>query len=362
MDIALKHVNALPVRTWRRLDVNGGGLDANASDTLSFSVTRSALPDVVTETDADILKCAEFRSAVGDEAVALARSAAGSGVRVRARRGYAVERPVTARYTIKSGVLFDDNIIFAEAGSSITVVLCFDSFNGEACVHGGTTRIIAENCATVNLIQIQTLNAASAHFTDVSAIIANGASVNVTQIELGGAGVHAGCYLKLEGADSSSKADTFYLGDGDRKLDFNYIARHLGTGTESRLTASGALFDQCDKIYRGTLDFVPGATGAKGGEVENTLMFSPGARNRSAPLILCGEEDVEGSHAATIGRIDEHKLYYMCSRGLSETEAKRLMVTAQLETVLKNVPSEEERERLRDYLGERIKDNEKLRR
>jgi Fe-S cluster assembly scaffold protein SufB len=119
------------------------------------------------------------------------------------------------------------------------------------------------------------------------------------------------------------------------------------------MTASGALFGHCEKTYRGTIDFVAGASEAKGAESENTLLFSENSRNRSAPLILCGEENVEGSHAATVGRIDANKLYYLQSRGLSEAEAKRLMVSALMETAMKNIP-EEERERLRGLLGERI--------
>lgn len=58
------------------------------------------------------------------------------------------------------------------------------------------------------------------------------------------------------------------------------------------------------------------------------LLFSPNARNRTAPLILCGEEEVEGQHAASVGRLDENKLYYLRSRGLSEAQARRLMVDA----------------------------------
>lgn len=52
------------------------------------------------------------------------------------------------------------------------------------------------------------------------------------------------------------------------------------------------------------------------------LLFSPSARNRTAPLILCGEEEVEGQHAASVGRLDENKLYYLRSRGLSEAQAR----------------------------------------
>ena len=68
------------------------------------------------------------------------------------------------------------------------------------------------------------------------------------------------------------------------------------------------------------------------------LLFSPTARSRTAPLILCGEEEVEGQHAASIGRLDEEKLYYLRSRGLSEAQARRLMVDARFAPAMDKIP------------------------
>jgi len=99
---------------------------------------------------------------------------------------------------------------------------------------------------------------------------------------------------------------------------------------------------------------VRGASGSSGAENENTLILSADIRNRSAPLILSGEENVEGSHASSIGRPDEEKLYYMSSRGLSEQDAIRLLALAELEPSLKNIPDVETRERLRENLAQRI--------
>jgi Fe-S cluster assembly scaffold protein SufB len=210
----------------------------------------------------------------------------------------------------------------------------------------------------VRVVQLQEFGAGTRHFSDFSAVIANGARVELTRIELGAGETYAGCHMKLEGEKSEARADTFYLGEGERKLDFNYVARHLGRATKSEMNASGALFGSCEKTHRGTIDFVAGASEAKGAESETTLLFSESSRNRSAPVILCGEENVEGSHAASVGRIDGNKLYYLRSRGLTESDAKRLMVGALLESAMRNVP-EGERERLRESLGDRIKTSEK---
>jgi Fe-S cluster assembly scaffold protein SufB len=356
----LKNINALPVRTWRRLGVNGEKLDIDFPEPGRFDIELPPLPDGVTPADESVFVCAEFKSSLGDELATYSRVHANAGVRLRVAKGRRIGEAYTVRYklTREAPVLVDDNVIFAEANSEINVVIVYDGGADAASgdmtgFHCGLTRVIAENCAVVRIMQLQTLGANTRHFSDFSAVIANGARVELTSIELGAGAVYAGCHMKLEGGGSEARSDTFYLGDGDKKLDFNYVARHLGRATKSEMNASGALFGACSKTYRATIDFVAGAGEAKGAESETTLLFSESSRNRSAPVILCGEENVEGSHAASVGKIDEGKLYYLRSRGLTEAEAKRLMVSALMESATRGVP-EGERERLREILSEKI--------
>ena len=104
--------------------------------------------------------------------------------------------------------------------------------------------------------------------------------------------------------------------------------------------------------YRGTLDFKSGSSGSVGDEQEDTLLLSPDVVNRSMPVILCQEEDVEGRHGATIGQLGEDLLFYINTRGIDEHEAKRLMVRAKLDSVAKLIPEPEIAERTRYYIRE----------
>ncbi|NLB29508.1 MAG: SufD family Fe-S cluster assembly protein [Clostridiales bacterium] len=356
MSIILNNVNSLPVKTWRRLGVNGETLDIELPEPQVFEYVKPRLPEGVVNTHESVLLCAEFKSAAASELAASTRVHSNAGVAIRCKMGAKAREPIAVRYEFgpSKPVLVDNNVIFAEPHSEVTVVMIYDGGGDQECFHSGLTRVIAENCAVVRVVQVQTLGKKTEHFSVFSAVIANGASVELTRLELGAKNVYGGCHMKLEGDKAEARTDTFYFGDGDRKLDFNYIARHHGKATNSVMEACGALFDSCGKIFRGTIDFLNGASDSRGAENESTLMFSENARNRSAPLILCGEESVEGSHAASIGRMDAGKLYYLRSRGLSEADARRLMVMAQTETVMKNLPDGQERERLREWLGGRI--------
>ena len=69
-----------------------------------------------------------------------------------------------------------------------------------------------------------------------------------------------------------------------------------------------------------------------------TVMLGDGVVNQTIPLILCGEEDVEGNHGATIGRLDEKMLFYLASRGIPEEAARSLLARARIEAVVDLLP------------------------
>jgi Fe-S cluster assembly protein SufD len=84
------------------------------------------------------------------------------------------------------------------------------------------------------------------------------------------------------------------------------------------------------------------------------MLLSDGVRNRSVPLMLSHEDDVDGHHAVAIGRMDEAKLFYLMSRGLDEAEARRLIVEAGFRPVLDRIADEALREEIAADLERRL--------
>ena len=363
MDLRLKEVNALPVRTWNWLGVNGSVLEEEIRE-LSPLPERQALslPGGVTLAGGAFAEAAEIASGMGTQAEAFVTESRNAGRFLQTEPGAKVREPVFLDYVLDAHTpaLADYNTILARENSELTVVMRYRSEGDAPVFHGGLTKILAGAGAMVRLVQVQLLNDDTVHFNDVGVLTQEGASVEVVQVEFGGRSAFSGCKARLEGRASRFEADTVYLGDRSRVLDMNYIAEHVGRDTQSEMHANGALMDDSQKIYRGTIDFVRGTAYSVGHESEYTLLFSPRVRNRTAPLILCGEENVEGQHAASIGRIDENKLFYLMSRGLSETEAKRLMIEAQFAPALGKIPLEALRAEILEWLKERINKHEIL--
>ena len=158
----------------------------------------------------------------------------------------------------------------------------------------------------------------------------------------------------LRGESSDLESDIGYLLGGESRLDMNLEAVHTGKKTNSRMDVAGVLSGKAVKIFRGTIDFQKGCAGSVGNEKEDVLLLDDTIVNQTIPLILCNEEDVEGNHGATIGKLDEELLLYLESRGISEEAVYAMMAQARIDSICHKISDEEMKKKVQEYLeGER---------
>ena len=142
-----------------------------------------------------------------------------------------------------------------------------------------------------------------------------------------------------------------YLGKNSQTIDYNIAVNHWGKDTHSEINAAGALMDSAKKVFRGTIDFKTGSSDSKGSENETVIMLGDDVVNKTVPLILCSEENVEGSHGATIGELDDDTLFYFESRGIGREEAERIMAYAALKRLIRLSDDKEFAEQAQNALG-----------
>lgn len=342
MNFALKNVNALPTPTWNRLGINDTILEVGDVVFAPYGANPlSALPHGVSVSPLPFPK-PDAATGMGKDAADFVLANKTYGLSLRAEAGIRAADPVKLEFRLdgENPALADAVDISAEENSEVTVVMSYRSGDGFAGFHGGLTRLYAAKGAVIHLVQVQLLGEACTHFDNVGAFAEEGGTIDIIQTEIGGKAAASGVKTRLDGEKSSLTMDTIYFGDGSRSVDMNYVAEHIGRKTKSEIHVTGALLDESEKTFRGTIDFVRGSRRAVGHESEYNLLFSPKVRNRTAPLILCAEDDVEGQHAASTGKIGENTLFYLMSRGLSELEAKKLMIEAQFRPVTDRIPDE----------------------
>ncbi len=354
MSTMVSNVNALPARTWVRLGVNDTEFPAWEGRPAPYrgNVSAAELPAGVSVLEGP-LPGAEPQTGMGRETADWVHANRNCGVRLRSAAGTHAEAPVLLRYRVDEDnpAVVDDNTVVAEENSEITVVM---NYSGESGFHGGLTRLYAQKGAVIHLVQVQLLGDGCTHFDDVGAFAEDGARIDVVQAELGAAAAFAGCRTRLAGYKSRLTMDSIYFGDRKRSFDFNYVVDHTGKKTRSDIRMAGALLDESQKTFRGTINFLRGAKQAVGHESESNLLFSPKVRSRTAPLILCEEEDVDGQHAASTGKVGEDLLFYLMTRGLSETDAKKLLIEARFRPVTDKIPDAGIRNAVMDYVKGRL--------
>ena len=256
-------------------------------------------------------------------------------------KGYVIEEPVYIKYSLKDGdCVLGRQVIHAKKDSEITVIMEYDSEPETTGFLGIQTRLYAEEGAKINLVKVQMLGEGFMHFDDIGSVCDDRASVNTINMQLGAGKTWGGNRTTLLGDASSFDNHTGYLCRHKQSYDMNYVADQMGRKTESNMVFRGVLLDEAVKNFRGTLDFKSGSAGSVGDEQEDTLLLSPDVINRTMPVILCGEEDVDGRHGASIGQLGDDTLFYMESRGIDEEAAKKLMIRARMESIARMIPDE----------------------
>lgn len=162
-------------------------------------------------------------------------------------------------------------------------------------------------------------------------------------------------YSDLNKEKSSSAFNTIYIGNNDERLDMNYYVKNNNKKTISNMLFQGALLDNSYKSLKGTIDFIKGSSKSKGEENENCILLSDKCKSRSLPMLLCHEEDVMGAHGMSSGKIDVEKIFYLMSKGISEEEAKKLIIKSNFKIVLDNILDDSIKTEIEEIINERIK-------
>lgn len=210
-------------------------------------------------------------------------------------------------------------------------------------------QINAQDSSRVKLVQV--FEGSEQTVSGVKAQLSDRAEFELIQLFLRTSDTVSETKVSLDGKRSSFRSGIGYLLGGEDKLDINLIADHTGRKTSSGITVKGVLDESSEKIFKGTIDFKNGSVGAVGSENEDVLMIGERAVNKTVPLILCAEEDVEGSHGASIGRVDEEHIFYMQSRGLPLDKITELAARSKISQIVSLIGDDAVSDRIYSMIG-----------
>ncbi|MDO4283225.1 MAG: SufD family Fe-S cluster assembly protein [Clostridia bacterium] len=250
--------------------------------------------------------------------------------------------------------LMDKIELIANENTNATVILKYEATCNEACFHNLILKVFAHENSNLNVIIINFMNLSSHHFMSIDNELGDYANVNYTIIDLGGKESITNYYSNLVGKASQNHINVIYLGKENELFDLNYIGELRGEKSDIHIEVEGALADHSKKHFKGTIDFKKGAKKAKGNENESCMLLSDTAKSLSLPMLLCSEEDVEGNHSSSAGKIGKSELFYLMSRGFNEKEAMKLMVRAKFNHIIESIKNETLKEEILQKIDERL--------
>lgn len=144
--------------------------------------------------------------------------------------------------------------------------------------------------------------------------------------------------LRGEGATSEFTGITF-AGAGQH-LDTGSKVVHAAPNTTSVVNSKSISKNGGVAIYRGLLSATPNAKNSKATVSCESLMLDSESRSDTIPIISVSNDNVDVGHEAKIGRISDEAIFYLMSRGLTEEEAKAMIVRGFAEPIAKELPLE----------------------
>lgn len=199
--------------------------------------------------------------------------------------------------------------------------------------------IVVGDGAELTVVSVQQWDNDAVHVASHYATVGRDASLKHIVVSLGGDVVRLNPSIHLDTEGANGEAFGAYFADAGQHLEHQVYMDHNAPHTRSRVTYKGALQGQDARtVWIGDVLIRRNATGTDSYEENRNLVLSEGTRADSIPNLEIETGDIVGAgHASATGRFDDEHLFYLQSRGISEEEARKLVVRGFLIEVIQHI-------------------------
>jgi Fe-S cluster assembly protein SufD len=282
----------------------------------------------------------------------------GGGIFLHVPRDLQVQEPIyfTQRGARDLSGLFPRVLIVAAGGSEVTVIDEYANEGSPRLLANAVVEGIAEANSRLSYFNIQRWGARTRSHANQRFLVNRDASVTTVNIGLGGLYSKADLGNVLNGLNAQAEMIGVMFG-GDRQHFDNHTEHvHRAGHSHSDMDFKVVLEDHARSVYTGLIRIDLEARNSEAYQENRNLMLDPTCQAESIPELEILNEDVRCTHGATVGPIDEEQVYYLQTRGLTETEAEHLIVEGFFGPALDRIEEPALRDRLWGYIEEKLED------
>jgi len=259
-------------------------------------------------------------------------------------KNQSIETPINLFIIANDKALVAHTAIEVQENASAQIREYIYTDSGQTINYLSQTNVLKN--ASLNYIAIANLDKTSVSAINRQALVEANAKLYMKTAQLGDGKTSQKADVDLIGPFAYGDIKTVAVSSDTQEVVIHSNVEHMAKNTEGLIEHYGVAADESFLVFEGTGKIHKGMKQSMAHQHNNGVVLGNHARLDANPLLLIDEYDVEASHGAAIGRIDEEQLYYLMSRGLSEKDAQRLIINgflAPLKDLMDN-------EKLKDYI------------
>ena len=281
----------------------------------------------------------------GDNKFAALNSAVWSGGSfIYVPKDVEVELPLQAYFRINSRNVgqFERTLIIADEGAKVTYIEgCSSPLYTKNSLHAAVVEIIALKNAHVRYITIQNWSRNVYNLVTKRAFAYENASVEWFDFNCGSKATMKYPCVYLLGERAKANTISISIANRDQHQDAGAKVLHLAPNTSSKIISKSISLNGGRTSYRGLLKIIAKAKNSKSFVKCDALLLDKFSRSDSYPTTQVDAKNAIVAHEASVGKIDENKIFYLTSRGLNENEAKTLILLGFMSDFVNVLPLEQ---------------------
>lgn len=246
-----------------------------------------------------------------------------------------------------------------DSEATFTLNLRSGSGSDEILFLNPVTLVVGEN-ASLKAHEIQDFHANAFCIRDTTMAIGAGGAADWITAEVGSARSMAELTVNLVGDGAQARINGVFFGNLDQRITMNTRQNHYGRNSYSSLLYKGAVRDRAHATWTGMIYVDPKATGTDGYQKNDNLVLDPEARVFARPGLEIVTNDVKCSHGTTMTEIDRNQVFYLTSRGISEEEARGLIIDGFFGSILDSISSDPIRDRIQSHIHAKLNRCERM--
>jgi Fe-S cluster assembly protein SufD len=280
------------------------------------------------------------------------------GAVVQIAKDTELARPIHLIYitdaTAAKGMMHPRNLVHVGRNARATVIESYVSTSDAMSFTNAVTEVSVGEGATLRHYKIQREGARAYHVGTIEATQARDSHYVSFALSIGAVLSRTNIYTTLDGEGAGATLNGLTMLGGEQHCDIQTQIIHAQPNCFSRELYKGVLDGRSHGVFNGKVYVHPIAQKTDGKQTNNTLLLSDTAQIDTKPQLEIFADDVKCTHGATVGQIDQTALFYMKSRGIDTTLARRLLTYAFAADVLETIEVAEVRDSLERMSLERF--------